>query len=76
MLTFVVGSDEAQDVLVSQHDSLVDLGLPEPGALLAGGEDLHGHFLPTPLPPPHLPEAALPDALLQDDGPGNGTLHQ
>ena len=74
--TFVVGGDEAQDVLVPQHDRLVDLGLPEPGALLPGREDLDGDLLAAPLPPPHLAEAPLPDALLQDDGPGDGPLDQ
>lgn len=74
--TFVVGSDEAQDVLVTQHDCLVDLGLAEPRALLTGREDLDRHLLVSPLPPPHLAEAALPDALLEDDGPGYGPLYQ
>lgn len=76
ILTFVVGSNEAQNVLVSQHHRLVDLSLAEPGALLAGGEDLHGHFLPAPLAPPHLAETALSDALLEDDGSGDGPLDQ
>lgn len=75
-LTLVVSSDEAQDVLVSQHHRLVNLSLAEPGALLTGGEDLHRHLLPTPFPPPNLPEAALPYAFLEDDGPGDGPLHQ
>lgn len=75
-LTFVVSSDEAQNVLVSQHHSLVDLSLAEPGALLTGGEDLHSHLLPTPLTPPHFPETPLSDALLEDDGPGDGPLDQ
>lgn len=74
--TFVVGSDEAQDVLVTQHDCLVDLGLAEPRALLTGREDLDRHLLVSPLPPPHLAEAALPDALLEYDGPGYGPLNQ
>ena len=39
-LTLVVGGDEAQDVFVAQHDRLVDLHLPEPGALVSGGEYL------------------------------------
>ncbi len=75
-LTFIVSSDEAQNVLVSQHHSLVDLSLAEPGALLTGGEDLHGHLLTTPFTPPHLPKTPLPDALLEDDGSGNGPLDQ
>ena len=59
-----------------QHDGLVDLSLTEPGALLPGREDLHGHVLAAPLPPPHLAEAALPHALLQHDGPRDGPLDQ
>lgn len=74
--TFVVGSDEAQNVLVSQHDGLVDVGLAKPRPLVPGGEDLHGHVLPSPLPSPHLAIATLADGLLQDDGPGYGPLHQ
>lgn len=74
--TFVVGGDEAQDVLVSEHDGLVNLGFAEPRSLVPGGEDLHRHVLSSPLSPPHLPEPALPDALLQDDGASDGALHQ
>lgn len=59
-----------------QHHRLVDLSLAEPRAFLPGGEDLNGHLLPAPLAPPHLAEAPLPDALLEDDGPGNGPLDQ
>lgn len=61
---------------MTQHDRLIDFCLTEPGALLPRGEDLHCHFLSSPLSPPHLPKAAFPDTLLQDDGPGNGPLHQ
>lgn len=75
-VTLVVGGDEAQDVLVPQHDGLVDLSLSEPGALLPGGEDLHGHVASAPLPSPHLPEATLPYDLLQNDGPGHCALHK
>lgn len=74
--TFVVRGDEAQDVLVSEHDGLVNFGFAEPRSLVPGGEDLHGHVLSSPLSPPHLPEPALPDALLQDDGASDGPLHQ
>lgn len=74
--TFVVCGDEAEDILVPEHDGLVDLGLPKPRAFLSGGEDLDGHLLSSPLAPPHLSEAALPDALLQDDGSGYSPLHQ
>lgn len=75
-LTFVISSDEAQNVLMSQHDSLVDLSLTEPGALLAGREDLHSHLLTTPFTPPYLPKTPFPNAFLEDDGPGDGPLDQ
>lgn len=74
-LTFVVCSNKAQDVLMPKHDSLVDLRFTEPRALLSGGEDLHSHLFSTPAAPPHLSKTALPYALLEDDGPGNGPLH-
>lgn len=74
-LTFVVCSNKAQDVLMTKHDSLVDFRFTEPRALLSGGEYLHCHLLSTPAAPPHLSETALPYALLEDDGPGNGPLH-
>lgn len=74
--TFVVSSNEAQDVFVSEHDGLVNLCLAEPRPLVPGGEDLHRHVLPSPPPPPHLPKPTLPDALLQDDGASDGPLHQ
>lgn len=76
MFTFVVRGDESQDVLVAQHDGLVDLSLSEPRPLLPGREDLHRHVSSTPLPPPHLSKAAFPYDLLQNNGPGHGTLHK
>ena len=72
--TFVVGGDEAQDVLVPQHHRLVDFCFPEPGAFLTGREDLHSHVTPTPSAAPHLPKAAFANDLLQDDRPSHGPL--
>ena len=43
-----------QYVFVPEEDGVIDLGLPEPRPLISGGEDLHGHVLTLPLPPPHL----------------------
>jgi len=74
--TFVIGCYEAQDVLVAQHYGLVDLRLAEPRPLLSGGEDLHRHIPAPPAAAPHLPEAALPDDLLEHDGPGHRALHK
>ena len=39
---------------MSELDSVVDLGLPEPRLFIPGGEDLHGHALSHPGAPPHL----------------------
>lgn len=61
---------------MSEHDGLVNFGFAEPRPLVPGGEDLHRYVLSSPLPPPHLPEPTLPDALLQDDGASYGPLHQ
>lgn len=59
-----------------QHDCLVDFSLSEPGALLSGREDLHGHVSAPPLPPPDFAEASFSYDLLQDDGPGHRPLHK
>lgn len=48
-----------QDVVMPQLHRVVDLRLPEPGLFVPGGEDLDGHALPHPRPPPHLPIAAF-----------------
>lgn len=61
---------------MSQHHRLVDFGLPEPGAFLTGGEDLHGDLLAAPFTPPHLSKTPLADTLLEDDGPRDGPLDQ
>lgn len=74
--TFVVSSNESQDVLMPEHDGLINLCFPEPRPLVPGGEDLHGHVLPSPLPSPHLTEPTFSDGLLQDDGSSDGSLDQ
>ena len=53
--TFVVGSDEYQNVVVSQHDRLIDFCFAEPRSLFAGRENLDGHVLAAPATTPHLP---------------------
>ena len=75
-LVLVIRRDEAEDVLVPEHDCLVDLGLPEPRLLVSAGEDLDGHIVPDPLPSPHLSVPALPHALDQADLPGDAPLDQ
>lgn len=76
MITFVVSSDEAQDVVMSEHDRLIDLCLTEPGSLVSRGEDLHRYILSPPLAPPHLSKAPFANTLLQDNGPSYGSLDQ
>ena len=56
-LTSVVRSDEAEDVLVPEHDGLVDLAFPEPRLLIPAAEDLDGHVLAAPVAEHHLAEA-------------------
>ena len=75
-LVLVVGRDEAQDVLVSQHDRLVDLGLAEPGLLVSAGENLDGHVVSNPVTSPDLAVPPLAHALHQADLPGDAPLHQ
>lgn len=74
--TFVIGSDEAQDVVVPQHHRLVDLGLAEPGSLLPRAEDLHGDVLATPTTAPNLAKATFADRLHQLDLARYAPLYQ
>lgn len=62
--TFIISSNESQDVLMPKHDSLVNLRLPEPRPLVPGGEDLYRYILSTPLPPPHLTVSPFSNGLL------------
>lgn len=74
--TFVVSSNEAQDVLMSEHDCLINLCFTKPRPLVPGGKDLHRHILSSPLSPPHLPISTLPNGLLQHYGPSYSPLDQ
>lgn len=73
---FDVGRDEAEDVLVSHQDSLVDLRLSEPAGFLSGEEDFDGDLLSPPASEPHLAVATLPDLTDHLDLLGDGPLHQ
>ncbi|TNN84516.1 hypothetical protein EYF80_005216 [Liparis tanakae] len=64
--------NEAQDVLMSEHDCLINFCFAKPRPLVSGGENLHGHILSSPLSPPHLPKPTLPNRLLQDN---EGDMH-
>ena len=72
----VVGSDEAEDVLVAQHHRLEDLNLPGPGFFVDGGEHLDGVVLAPPLAKPDLAIAAFADDLLQGHLSSHAALGQ
>ncbi len=46
---------KGQDVVVTEPPVVIDVGLPLPGALLSGGENLHSHIVPLVNSTPHLP---------------------
>ena len=52
--TFVVGSNEPKDVVVSEHDRLVDLAFPDPRVLVPAVEDLDGDVFTAPMAEPDL----------------------
>lgn len=74
--TLVVSSNESQDVIMSEHDSLINLCFTEPRPLVPGGEYLHRHILSSPLAPPDLTKSSLSNGFLQDNGPSYGPLDQ
>ena len=59
ILTFVIGGDETENILVSEHDCLVELGFAKPRPFLARRENLNSHVLPAPTTTPHLAVAAF-----------------
>lgn len=75
-VTFVVGSNEAKDVFMAQHDRLVYLCFPEPRPLFARGEYFHSHVATSPAATPHFSKAALANNLLQNDGSGHCALNK
>lgn len=60
-VTFVISSNKSEDIFVSQHDSLINLGFAEPGAFLSGAEDFDCNVLTVPATAPYLAEAAFTD---------------
>jgi len=50
----VISSNEAKDVIMTEHAGLIDLHLPHPGSLVNTGEYFDCHVLATPLATPHL----------------------
>lgn len=69
-VVLVVGSDEAENVVVAQHRCLVNFGFSRPRALLPAREDFHGNALAAPTSAPNLTESSISDNLLQLDLPG------
>ena len=59
----VVGGDERQDVVVAQHQRVVELHLAEERRLLDRAEDLDRHLAAAPLAAEHLAKAAVADSL-------------
>ena len=57
--TFIIGADKNKNVVMAEHDSLVDLGFAEPRALFAGGKDFDGYVFAAPSPTPHLIEKMI-----------------
>lgn len=74
--TLVIGSNEAQDVLVSQHNRLINFCLTEPGSLISRGEDFHSYIFPTPFSTPDFTKSAFSYNFLQDNSPRDGSLHE
>lgn len=62
-LTFIIGSDESEDVVMPQHDCLVNLSFSEPRSLLPRTEDFNRDVFSTPTTTPDLTESTLTDRL-------------
>lgn len=74
--TFIIGRDKSENILMAQHDSLVDFCLAKPWALLAAGEDFDGHKFAAPASTPHFAKSSFADHLDQLDLTGDRALHQ
>ena len=74
--TFVVSSYEAQYVFVSEHFSVVYLGLSDPRVLVESGEDFHGHLVTSPQPQMDVSEPALTNLVGQLDLLGDTPLDE
>ena len=61
---------------MSQHDSLINLGLPEPRPFFAGREYLHCDVFPSPRPAPDFAVATLADDLHKANLPGDRSLYK
>ena len=61
---------------MTEETGLIDLHLVEPRQLLLGVEDLDRHVVPLVHAPPHLPEASLPDEVVEGDLARDGALDE
>jgi hypothetical protein len=52
--TFIIGSDKTKNVIVSEHNRLVNFSFAEPRALLARRKYFDGHILTAPPSTPYL----------------------
>lgn len=75
-LTFVVGRDETENILMSQHYRLINFCLTEPRSLISGGEYFHSHIFSTPSSVPHFPKPTFSYDFLKYNCPCDGSLNQ
>jgi len=75
-VTFIIGGDKDEDIVVSEHHSLVDFSFAEPRTLLSRREDLDSDILTTPPTTPHLTETSFTDNVQQLDLAGDTTLNK
>lgn len=74
--TFVIGSDESEDIVVPEHHRLVNFGLPEPRPFFARTEDFYSNILTSPTTTPHFTEPTFSDRLHQLNLAGYASLYQ
>lgn len=75
-VVLVVGGDESEDVVVSQHGCLIDFGFTGPRTFFAAREYFDGHAFASPATAPDLPEATVADHLFQLNLTRNRTLNE
>lgn len=64
-VVLVVGSDEAENVVVTKHRRLVNFGFACPRTFFATRKDFHGNAFTSPATAPNLTEAAVANDFLQ-----------
>lgn len=74
--TFIISSDESENVIMPQHDRLIDFRFSEPRTFLSAAENFNSHVLPSPSSFPNLPESALSDCFYQLNLPSDTSLHE